>query len=249
MATGLIHSWDTWGTALDPTTIKAVFYEDKYFATHSAGSFTFERDEKVGGYYVTLSQQWDSAWVDNYSNDLHFTQDQTGDVYLWDDPDEPLLIGEWKSKVVVTQDYINLGAARVIADFSLTAVEAINIAAANAAATAANVVLWTDSQQLGTINGPTDYTDGAVIINYGGLNSWPINGDGQMENQVASGDGAVLFRLWVDKELKYSGYIASNGIFRLPTGYKSDTFEMGVSGAVRIRAIHVGETPFGLRKA
>jgi len=38
-------------------------------------------------------------------------------------------------------------------------------------------------------------------------------------------------------------------VFRLPSGYRSDTFEVGVSGSARVRAIHVGETPYGLRTA
>jgi hypothetical protein len=37
--------------------------------------------------------------------------------------------------------------------------------------------------------------------------------------------------------------------FRLPTGYRSDTFEVAVEGDIRVRAIHLGETPLSLKDA
>ena len=59
----------------------------------------------------------------------------------------------------------------------------------------------------------------------------------------------MTVRLWQNKNLVFTGTVTDDGIFRLPSGYKSDTFEVSVSGAARIRAIHLGETPDGLRKA
>jgi hypothetical protein len=59
----------------------------------------------------------------------------------------------------------------------------------------------------------------------------------------------VTFKLWVEKQLVFQATISNDDIFRLPSGYRSDTFEVGVSGSARIRAIHIGETPFGLRTA
>jgi len=43
--------------------------------------------------------------------------------------------------------------------------------------------------------------------------------------------------------------VADSEIFRCPVGYKSDTFEVSVSGVGRTRSIHIGETPDGLRAA
>jgi hypothetical protein len=58
----------------------------------------------------------------------------------------------------------------------------------------------------------------------------------------------VTFKLWADKELVATRTVTSNAIFRLPTGYKADKFELGVEGNVRIRSIHVAETPRGLKE-
>jgi hypothetical protein len=59
----------------------------------------------------------------------------------------------------------------------------------------------------------------------------------------------ITFRLWVDKQLLLTTTVTDMNTFRLPTGYRSDTFEVGVEGDVRIRAIHLGETPLSLKEA
>lgn len=53
----------------------------------------------------------------------------------------------------------------------------------------------------------------------------------------------LTFQMWVDKELIFTTTLTDSGIFRLPAGYKSDTFEFGVSGTIRVRSIHIAETP------
>ena len=52
---------------------------------------------------------------------------------------------------------------------------------------------------------------------------------------------------WLGNVQYWNSYSDSSDIFRLPTGYKSDTFEIEVSGDARIREIQIGETPYGLR--
>ena len=59
----------------------------------------------------------------------------------------------------------------------------------------------------------------------------------------------ITFKLWVDKQLILTTTVTDSDVFRLPSGYRTDTFEVGVTGDVRVRAIHLGETPLGLREA
>lgn len=58
----------------------------------------------------------------------------------------------------------------------------------------------------------------------------------------------VTFKLWANKVLVATRTVTSNAIFRLPTGFKADKFELGVEGNVRIRSIHIAETPRGLKE-
>ena len=60
---------------------------------------------------------------------------------------------------------------------------------------------------------------------------------------------SVTFKLYQNKTLQFTTTLVNDAIFRCPAGYKSDTFEFGVAGRARVRAIHVGETPDGLRNA
>ena len=157
---------------------------------------------------------------------------------------------EWKSKTIKTQDYINMGAARVIADYTDIDQEVINEQNFNNTVPTTNAALWTQSQQLGCLNGPTDYLDSNSnrVENVGSLNAFPVNGDSQMTSLVPIvGILPVTFKLFVDKDLMFQGTIQSSDIFRLPTGYRSDTFEVSVSGSARVRAIHLAETPHGLK--
>ena len=256
-ATGLafltrhIHDWDTWEDEVTMvSSMIGTFYNGKYFGSHDAGAFVFERDEKVGGFHVTVSPTYTAAWLDHTNDVFYYITDTTGDIYTWDDDSQPLGSGQWKSKVIVTKDYINLGAARVIADFTVGSVDADAINAFNTTVPTTNAAIWALSQELGSLNGPTDYTDGAVSVhNRGELNSMPLNGDGQTANLKTVPAGYTLdFQLWQDKTLLFTKSVTDDEIFRLPSGYKSDTFEVSVSGHARVRAIHLAETPHELRK-
>lgn len=252
LVTKLIHDWTTWEDTVDPTTVVGQYYNDKYFCSHSTGSFMFEKNEKIGGNYVTIPHIFDSAWLDPATNNLYTTssveEDDIGTITEWDSSDNPLRPLEWKSKSLVTPVYINLGAARIIADYDVTAEDAAAVVAANLTIAATNTTLWTESEQLGTLNGPTDYQVSSLDVNNRGeINSTIINGDNLMTPALSTGAYTVTFNLWVNKVLTFTAAITSDDIFRLPTGYKSDTFAVSVAGKARIRAIHLGETPHGLR--
>tara|TARA_S200000501_G_scaffold8442_2_gene7536 strand:- start:5851 stop:8253 length:2403 start_codon:yes stop_codon:yes gene_type:complete len=251
LVTSLIHDWDTWNTALDPATLIGHYYNGKYFGSHSSQSFIFERDDKVGGLFVSINYTFSAACTDYATGVMYYIGDDQGNLYEWDNKTQVLSPLEWKSKTIVTKDFMNLGAARIIADFATSTEEAENVIAYNNTLPAFNNGVWAKSIQLGTLNGPTDYTDaGTAVNNIGTLNSFPINADGQTKFPLEStGNQPVTFKLFVDKQLIFQGTVSSDEVFRLPSGYRSDTFEIGVSGSSRIRAIHIGETPYGLRTA
>ena len=248
LITKLVHDWDTWNDSLSPSTIVGHYYNGKYFGSHSTGSFIFEQDEKIGGHFVTIEATFTAACTDTSNNAMYYIGDvNLGDIYEWDNSTQTLTPMEWKSKAIITKDYMNMGAARVVADYDVTAQESANIVTFNNAVPTTNAAVWAVSQQLGTINGPTDYGSPRVE-NKGGLNSFELNGDGLTTYlKEDTGIQTVTFRVWADKSLIFQGAVSSSDIFRLPTGYRSDTFEVAVSGNARVRAIHIGETPYGLK--
>ncbi len=252
LITKFVHDWDTWDDALDPSTVVARFYNGKYFASHSKSSFLFERDDRIGGFFVQISYKFSAAWADPVTNRFYYVGDELGNIYEWDDRTQPLSPMEWKSKVIVTKDYLNLGAARVVADYDPPSAATQAILDYNNAVPPYNFQVWVDSPQLGCMNGPSDYLIGGTIRSNGDgtINSCAINGDSLTRNLLpVPGVLPITFRLWCNKELVFQGLVSNSDVFRLPTGFRTDTFEVAVSGAARVRAIHIGETPYGLRTA
>lgn len=242
LVTKLVHDWETWDTALDPSTLTAAFYAGKYFASHAAGAFIFERDDRVGGFFVSVPTKFTAGYYDSKTNRFYYISDASGSLSEWDANGQPLQPLEWKSKVIVTKEFMNLGAARVIADYAAPSDETEAIIAYNLTVPPYNAAVWAAHQELGTVNGPPD--------SLGGLNEMLINGDPFTRSlRPVTGEYPVTFRLWANKQLVCDVTISNSDVFRLPTGYRTDTFEVAVAGSARIRAIHIGETPFGLRTA
>lgn len=250
LATKSIHDWDTWAEACDPSTVVAEFYNGKYFMSHSTGSMLFERDDQIGGVLITTPIKFNAAYYDARYDKFYFATADSGELYEWDAAGQPLLSVEWKSKVFVNKEYTNLGAARIVADFSADQDALAAIVAFNAAVVDHNTEMWSLSAQLGTLNGQLSYTDPAtsaytVVDNT--IGGSLVNGDVRTQYTLeAVGSYYVNFRLWANKVLVADVVVSNSEIFRLPTGYKSDTFEVAVSGSARIRAIHLADTPQGL---
>jgi hypothetical protein len=193
---------DAWDAQLDPTTIVADFFGDTYIASHSTGGFIFEPVPQAGGQFVTIDFDFTASYYDSVEGRLFGASGINGDIYEWDSPAQATLTQDWKSKVIKTPRMLNLGAARVIADYG------------------APSALWEDANK-----------------------NW------EAETMLWSALDNITFRMWVDKELIFTTTLNDSGVFRLPAGYLSDTFEVGVEGDIRVRAIHLGETPLSLKEA
>lgn len=119
LATRVLYNSDTWNADLDPSTIIGTAYKDTYLAWHSTGGLSFEQDAKVGGFFVdlTVSIQPTATWFDPTTNNLYYAAGTSGVVYRWDDLAQPASTYEWKSKVIVPDNPLNVGAAQVDADY------------------------------------------------------------------------------------------------------------------------------------
>jgi hypothetical protein len=201
LVTKALYNNDTWTVDIDPNTVVAEYYGENYFASHSTGSFVFEQDSKIGGFFVDAAPEFTASWYDTHTGRLYYVTGTLGDVYEWDDLAQPALTMEWKSKVIVTKEMLNLGAARVIADYSTV----------------------------------TDTWDAETVAWESALTNW-------------NNPDEITFKLWVDKQLLFTTTVNDMDGFRLPSGYRTDTFEVGVEGNVRVRAIHLAETMSGLRE-
>ena len=144
LITKFVHDWDTWPEAVDLTNVTGRFYNGKYFGSDGTASFIFERDDRIGGFFVQINYKFTAAWYDPRSNDFYYIADNLGNLYEWDKTTQPLSAGEWKSKTIVTKDFLNLGAARIVADYATPDAETEAIAAYNAGVPAYNLSAWND---------------------------------------------------------------------------------------------------------
>lgn len=197
-----VHAPDTWNEAIDPTTVVAENYNGNYFASYDGGSFTFVREPDQQPFIIDSETETTAMWYGSQQNRLFYTSGTDGDVFEWDDLTQPRQTFEWKSKVLITPTFTNLGAARVIADYE-------------------------------------DFPD--ILV-------W---GEADLEWDEADlvwfPDAPIVFSLFVDKQPIFEVDCIDDKVFRLPAGYKSDTFEVSVTGTVRVRSIHLGSTPTELR--
>ena len=179
---------------------------------------------------IELSQKFTAMYYHAASAALYYAYD--GKLWRWDDPGKPYGQFDWMSKTMVTKDYMNLGAARVIADYGSNPNDAL-IADQNAATLVSNQNLITTKKTGGSIGGSCF---GGVAVG------------GSLLKPLQAVNVGIQFQLYVDKDLIFSTQITDDLPFRLPTGYRSDTFSVRVTGNTRVRAIHLGETPWGLDK-
>ena len=228
--TKYVHDWDTWSNSIAAASLVAGYYNDRYFACDGASTFQFQKDDQIGGYLTTTNQLFTSVYYDTTNAKFYYVYGT--DLYLWDDPANVYGTMDWKSKVLVTKDYQNLGAARVVADYNASASDIAN-AGLNSNIIITNQALITAGTTRGALGG-------------GGVNISAVNGS-LIKSQLPT-TLSVQFQLYVDKLLVFTTTLTDSKIFRLPSGYRSDTFEIRVTGNRRIRAVHLAETPIGLKQ-
>jgi hypothetical protein len=117
---------ETWAAELVPSTIVGGVSEETYIATHSTGGFAFDYGANPPT-FVTLTDSLvdiEATWYDPIADQLFLAGPTEGsnpgifNISQWNDLTQPAAIMDWKSKVFITKEPINLGAARVVADYS-----------------------------------------------------------------------------------------------------------------------------------
>ncbi|MEN6644312.1 MAG: hypothetical protein ABFE08_17875 [Armatimonadia bacterium] len=204
LLTKSVHHSDTWNSCTRPANLVGSVFKENYIASCGQASLTLESVEsgsETGLSFVDLDFAFTAAWFDNIANALYVALGTNGDVYRIDDLAQPSMTIRWRSKVFIAPMPVNLGAARIVADYDGES----------------ESPLWEDISE-----------------------TW------ENADYLWNGGSAITFNLYVDKKLIFTTERTDSGIFRLPAGYKSDTFEVEVLSALRVRAIHIGDTPTSL---
>jgi len=225
-----VHSWKTWPSAVTPALLEGHYYRGRYFGCDGTNTFVFERNDQVGGHLIESDIKFSAAHYKSNTDALYYCDG--ADVFLWNSPNTYSSVLDWKSKVFTTKKYINFGAARVIADYTGTPEDEAGVSAQNQSIGTANAARLDQGDpmgELGTVEGNQYYVAGSPLQDY-------------VETLYSA-----VFQLYVNKNLIFSKTCTDINPFRLPTGYRADTFEIRVATTARIRAIHMAETMTGLK--
>lgn len=226
-----VHSWVTWSRAVNPQAVYGAYYRGRYFGSDGENTFLFERNEQVGGHLVQSDIKFTAAFYDAKVDEFYYAHN--GQVWLWNSPNIGNAVLDWKSKTFTTKQPINLGAARVIADY-ISDEDAAGLEAENAAILASNQALISAGDPSGAL--------GTALVN-----QHYVAGSNLRDFAVSYRN--VTFQFFVNKKLIYTAIRQNDNAFRLPAGYRSDTFEIRLATNVRVRAVHLAESMAGLRGA
>jgi hypothetical protein len=226
-----VHSWTTWPAAVTPSSIFGEYYRGRYFGSDGTNTFIFERNDQVGGHLVESDIKFTTAYYRTDKDEFYYVDGSA--VHLWNATNGAPAALDWKSKVFTTKEFVNFGAARVLADYLGTPEEEIIIAAENDAIIAANQLLLEDDDLLHGAFGDEDVGE--------------LTEATSRLTPLVEANYYVTFQLFVNKQLRFSTARGTDDNFRLPTGYRADTFEVRVATNARVRAIHLAETMAGLR--
>jgi len=183
-----------------------------------------EVKQEIGGVMVTIPIKFNAAYYDARFDKFYYVTAAGGEIYEWDATGQPLLTTEWKSKVFINKEYTNIGAARVIADFS-TDQEALDaIIAFNAAVV---------TQKLQQLASGFIYTDqGAMQLS---SHKFDALADLLDENQHAN---TIVFYNYIEElnELKR----------RFPDARTVESIDEWNAGRVRLLCLHPKSAGHGL---
>jgi hypothetical protein len=171
-------------------------------------------------------------YTDLTSGELYIT-DEIG-IKIWDSPEAYPLTYDWKSKDYILASPVNIGAAKI--DF-ISAISSDDLAILQAiidAINASNIAILSTGKARGGINFKA-YNVGAV--NVSNIKQLPLLPPGN----------SITFVLRKGTEIIASVNVSDTKAFRLPAGYKADTFSVEVIGQSIIKEVRFGETMDSLK--
>lgn len=211
---------------LTPSTFVAAVRDGKYYAAYhptggQPGVTIIDKQEFASNYQANYAVE--EFWTDPLSGTLYMVQDDL--LYEWEGDLGQRDLYDWMSKEFVFPMPVNLGAAKVDYDSSMTDEEEAQAIANYAAVLAANQAL-------------IDAGDSGGSLAWMPLGELPLGGDLLSDLPLLEFD-LLQFNLYVNNVLKFTKVVTSTRAFKLPAGYKSDNCAIRLSGNVNVKAVRL----------
>ena len=230
-----LYTQEEW-MKINPASIKAAQYANRYVA-----SFDFEPN--VRQVFLIDKSEFATEVIANANVTTFYGDPTTGRLYAvvddqileWDADPGLRMISDWLSREYVFPKPVNLGAAKVDADFTMSSEDIAAAQAASDALEALNAALIAALATMGSVNGFS-------------LNGLSLNGSLVRPLSAITWD-SLTFQIYIDGGLKFSKTLHDSKAFLLPAGYKADNAACRVSGNITVKGIVVAETMQGLAAA
>ncbi|NVN99291.1 MAG: hypothetical protein HXX17_08205 [Geobacteraceae bacterium] len=224
--------------AYNPSSILGAVFEGRYYGfyttTTASGAFVFSAAEQTG--LRALDAIASAVMVEPYSAQLYFVNPSNSSLYSVDPTDGYPLIYTWKSKLFNTPYPTNFGFIKLngredsAADLAAQAA----IDAANAAITAANASIFASGALYDALN------------TYSALNEMTLNGNA-MAPLLPSPAVTVATSVWSGSELRFSANLRTNQVYRLPSGFTSQGWEVQLVGQKTVTSVEMANSSEELR--
>lgn len=251
LATMNLFTRQEWQEEFSPTTVQAVPYGVQVIAFDTTDS---------GFIFSPADPNSPLTQLDRFSNVAAIQQDQySGDVYLiqgsqvrlWDPPESIPYSYTWTSKEFDLPNPVNFGAFRLkfnAVPITVSLTELADYTTFNNA----RILKPLNCLNLAPINGVrtlavTGYSGPQIRNPIGGSPLFPLS-------QFESGEAAVQLQILARTEKSrwitvFSESIADERIYRLPSGFKSDAWQVQMIGNTDVYSFTMAETALELKKA
>lgn len=251
LATFNLFTREEWQNQFSPTTVQAVPYGLQIIAfdTTDAGFIFSPVDPSSPLTTLDRFSNVSAVQIDAYSGDVYLIQGSQ--VRLWDPPESLPYSYTWVSKQFDLPNPVNFGAIRVkfnAVPISVSASQLADYTTFNNTA----ILSPLNCLNLAPINGvrfiPVVGYSGPQIRNpIGGSPLFPL---ARYKSGLAAVQVDVYARnnqsQWIDR---YSRSITTEGTYRLPSGFKSDAWQISLIGNTNVYSVTLAETPKELKKA
>lgn len=228
-----LYTADEW-KLINPETLVAAAYNGRYYGIYTrsdGGNQMIILDRTEGVILLEADVTANAIYADLLDGNLYVAN--VTDIQKWDGDDGHKLIFDWLSKEFMLPYPMNLGAAKVEADFAQSPAEILSRQAAYDAEIAANAAFIAAGEIGGEINAE-DLC--ALIVNGSNIPYPPELEYESLQFTLYDGDTVILAQ-----------QITDNSAFVLPSEYKTDTVSVRLSGNVIVKSVKVAETMIGLK--
>tara|TARA_R110000772_G_scaffold3256_3_gene11774 strand:+ start:11125 stop:12954 length:1830 start_codon:yes stop_codon:yes gene_type:complete len=232
VATGNLMLRDEF-SKFNPATIRGAVYNGKYFGFYMQGSAyvpngAFILDRSLQATPLSLTNVTAMAtYVDPETSELFYLSGTT--ILQWEGDTLNNTPFEWLSKRFIMTAPINFAAVEIDADF-VSAEAAAQQEALRQQVIDENIALYETGAELQGL-----YNDKV-------LNHFDLNGSILQNIPSLIDDRFIQFTLYADGVEVFNTVYTESGVYRLPSGYKSQDFSVQLAGNIELRYIKMAES-------